>query len=612
MNKIFLLKNTSNDFLKKIDESSEIYPLDYTSLEFLNKKKIPYEIIDHYLSDNERKELFLKCRNTWEKLSLKTNEELKLENINIFRIIDRNEILEYMMEVFSEAIMIRKLIQKKIPKEIIAPKNILELINNEDNIKFNELPSEISHELTFDYVNLRKKIGPFEINSKISRKKFNKLKNFINTFDKILIPNNHLNDKKIILLLEFDPEIYENFLHHIQQSGLTPLLVNFRKPAISSKNSLNIIKKTNSIIFSKNMLNINEKSFFKEIGRKRIALENYIQNHLSFSEFDFFGVNLSNIIKNLIIKIINERIEEYFFQIECCKFLEKNDNVIAGLTLNLSGETEVIFNEYRKNIKIILMQHGFSNYHTFNQYTDTLDDYDLIKDKIAVWGNPVKDYLINNNICTNENVIVSGSPRHENFHLKPQKQSKKKIITVVPRPIIKHVEGTKIELQLKYKSVFKKLLHTFEERDDLKIIIKLHPQQNLHNEIIKSNIKEIDPKIEIFQNESIFEILQNTDFLINISPDNFDASTVIFESMLQKLPIFNIKLQKNSWIYDFEKIGAVKSYDYENDFGKQILELIDNPEKQIKQIQNIENFLKFYSVDSNLNYKILLNSITKL
>ena len=99
MNKIFLLKNTNDDFLKKIDESSRIYPLDYTSLEFLNKKKIPYEIIDHYLSDNERKELFLKCRNTWEKLSLKTNEELKLENINIFRIIDRNEILEYIISI---------------------------------------------------------------------------------------------------------------------------------------------------------------------------------------------------------------------------------------------------------------------------------------------------------------------------------------------------------------------------------------------------------------------------------------------------------------------------------------------------------------------------------
>jgi len=360
------------------------------------------------------------------------------------------------------------------------------------------------------------------------------------------------------------------------------------------------------------MLNINEKSFHKQVESKRIVLENYIQNHLSFSEFNFFDVNLSMIIKNLVIKIINERIEEYFFQIECCKFLEKNDNIIAGLSLNLSGETEVIFNEIKKNIKIILIQHGFSNYHTFNQYTDTLDDYDLIKDKIAVWGNPVKDYLVNKNICSSENVIVSGSLRHENFYSKLQKQLKKQTITIVPRPIIKHVEGTKIELQLKYKSIFKKLLQTFEKRDDLKIIIKLHPQQNIHNEIIKNNIKEINPKIEIFQNESIFEILKNTDFLINISPDNFDASTVIFESMLQKIPIFNIKLQKNSWIYNFEKMNAVKSYDYDDDFGKQILELIDDPEKQIKQVQNIENFLKSYSVDSSTSYKTLLNSIMKI
>ena len=54
------------------------------------------------------------------------------------------------------------------------------------------------HELSFDYVNIRKKIGIVEINSKISRKKFKKIKKILSFFNKILVRNNKLdNNKKI-------------------------------------------------------------------------------------------------------------------------------------------------------------------------------------------------------------------------------------------------------------------------------------------------------------------------------------------------------------------------------------------------------------------------------
>ena len=399
MIKLCFLKKINEKYLDKIDEESIIFPLDYESLDILEKRKINYEIIDGYLTDEDRKKLFLECRKNWEQLSKKTDDKLKIENINIFRIIDRNEILEYLMETYSEIILIKKVIQDYHPNEILAPKKIIDSIKElENGIKLTEIYDDKEHELSFDYVNIRKKIGIIEINSKISRKKFKSIKKILGSFNKILIGKNQFDDRKKILLLEFDPELYENLLKQINQSGHTPILLNFRKPAISSNNSLNIIKKTNSLVFSNDMLQIDEKLLSKKIEEKSMEIIQYIENNEKFCEFDFFDVDHSKVIKKQVIKILKERLEEYFWQIECCKFLDKQNDVIAGLSLNLSGETEVIFSKIKKNTELILLQHGFSNYYDFNQYSDTLDDYDLIEDKIAVWGTPVKDYLIKNGI----------------------------------------------------------------------------------------------------------------------------------------------------------------------------------------------------------------------
>ena len=611
MTKICFLKNFDEKYIEKIDENSIIFPLDYKSLDILEKRKRKFEIIDSYLTDDERRELFLKCREGWERISQKQNEELKFENINIFRIIDRNEILEYLMEVSSETILINRVIGKKNPGEILAPKKILNVIEKKNGMKMTEIYEYDEHELSFDYVNIRKKIGIVEINSKISRKKFKKIKKILSFFNKILIRNNQLDDNKKIILLEFDPELYENLLKQINEIGYTPVLVNFRKPAVSSNNSLNIIKKTKSIVFSSDMLQINDKSGFRIIEKKSKKIIEHIQKNIDFNEFDFFEVNLSNVIKKQVVKILNERIEEYFWQIECCKFLDGRNDVVAGLSLNLSGETEVIFSKIKKNTEMILLQHGFSNYYDFNLYSDTLDDYDLIEDKIAVWGNPVKNYLIKNNVCKDENIIISGSPRHENFVPNKKKISNEKIIVITPRPLIKHVEGIKLELQLRYETILKQLIYLFQNRTDIKIIFKLHPQQNFHNKIIKSTISKLNSKIEILQDDPINEVLKKADFLINISPDNLDASTVVFESMLQEIPIINIKLQKNSWIYDFEKMNAVKSFNYDSNFGGEILKLIDNQHIQKIQIMNIQKFLKFYLYNRQSASKNLINSIKK-
>ena len=612
MIEICFLRNFEEKFIEKIKDNSIIFPLDYKSLDILKSKKIKFELIDDFLTDEERKKLFLKCMDVWEKISKMKKKELEYENINIFRMIDRNEIKGYLMELFSESLVIKKIITKFSPDIIYASKGVIEIIKGQGNkLKLIEIYEEHENELSFDSVNIRKKIGGFEINSKISRKRFKKIKNVIHILNKILNRNNDLdNDERKILFFEFDPNLYKNLLKQVRKIGYTPVLINFRKPAISSKVSFDIIRETKSIVFSPEILKI-DKTMFCEIEEKCKKLINFVDRNHDFLEFDIFDLKLSKIIKNQVLRILNDRLEDYIRQINYFKLLDERNDIVAGISLNLSGETEMIFSKIRKNTPLILLQHGFSNYYDFNSYLDNLDDYDLLCERIAVWGNPVRDYLIKKYNFKEENILVSGSPRHENFNPNKKINFSKKNIVITPRPLIKHVEGTKLKLQLRYENMLQKLILCLKNINNVNIIFKLHPQQNIHNDIMKSVIKKLDSKIIVLQDESIKEILDDAYLLINISADNLDVSTVIFESMLINVPIINLKLQKNNWEYDIEKNGAVISCNYDSDYENEILNLINNKTEYVKQISEIKKFLEFYLKNKQNASEELIRLINK-
>ena len=611
MTKIYFLKNFEEKFKGKIEDDALVYPLDYKSLNILKNNEIKFNLIDNFLNDNDRKELFQTCRNIWNKFTNISKKELEYNNFNVLQAIDRNEIQEYLMELYSISLVIKKIIDKFSPEVIFAPKSIIEIIKQQKyDIKLIEFYDDQEGELSFDYVNVRKKIGIIKINSKISRNQFKMIKNFLQIFNKIAYWNNNFNNNlKKILLLEFDPELYENLIIQIKKCGYIPVLVNFRKPAISSMASLNCLKRTQSVIFNPKMLGINKNELNDTIKKICPKIINFIKQNNDFLEFNIYELKLSSIIKKQIIRILEERLDEYIKQINYFKFLDKRNDVVSSISLNLSGETEKIFSKIKKNTPLILLQHGFSNYHDFNSYSDTLDDYDLLREKIAVWGNSVRDYLISNSDMQNNNIIVSGSPRHDDFEPSKKTNTIKKRIVITPRPLIMHVEGTKLELHLRYEKVLKDIILYLKKFDDVEIVFKLHPQQNPHNEIIKSIIRDLDPEIPILQDEPIKKILENSYLLINISPDNLDASTVVFESMLMNTPIVNIRLQNNSWIYDFEKTEAVLTFDYDSNYQIKMSQLITDDKKYNEQVGKLETFLEFYLVNRKCASENLVKSL---
>ena len=153
---------------------------------------------------------------------------------------------------------------------------------------------------------------------------------------------------------------------------------------------------------------------------------------------------------------------------------------------------------------------------------------------------------------------------------------------------------------LKHEQITTTLPKAKELRPYVEKIITLGKKGDLHSK---------RKAISILQDESIKKILENSYLLINISPDNLDASTVVFESMLMNTPIVNIRLQNNSWIYDFEKTEAVLTFDYDSNYQIKMSELITDEKKYNEQVGKLEKFLEFYLVNRKCASENLIKSL---
>jgi len=155
--------------------------------------------------------------------------------------------------------------------------------------------------------------------------------------------------------------------------------------------------------------------------------------------------------------------------------------------------------------------------------------------------------------------------------------------------------------------VIKDLIQISNQNKEIEIKFKLHPQQNKSNKILTEMIRKISD-IEILQFESITDLLSDCDLHVNVATDNFDASSVILESMILGRPTLNIQLQKNDIDFEFIKYNAVKSVYYDEGVTKKIFDLINNEKQKDELLKNSQLFLKRYLKNRNNASKRLIES----
>jgi len=593
-------QNNFEQIIKNLDKfkNKKIISVDHISHKILKKNKINHIVGDSVLNQEDRLKIYDKSisyLNWYENIS---NEKFMVNGYNLLEIIDSNELQMLLSEKLTKLFCIKNILDLEQPEKIITTSSNLKIINCLNDKITMELISEeeIKDELFFDIIeiNFDKKIFPKKI--KLSRKKYQLIKNNIeNLICKIYGLSYKENKKKSVLFVEFNPESYEELFNEINKCGKQSVLLNSRRSALWSKNSIQILKKTNSKIIRYNqfLTKENKKTILKNIIKFKKEFLNEIENESKMEKiFSINNISFWSLIKKQILDMYMTRIKERLTYILISEKLSNNKDFECVVSLNLSGETERIFSN-NKNIISVLLQHAFGNYSKQIESLEITDDLHLIKDKIAVWGEIMKSYLVNNYKLPEEKIIVSGSPRHDSFFKNKLKNESKNIILLTPRPIIHDIEGENSEKYDLYEKTLKKILKC-AEKNNIKLIVKLHPQRNEHNEDIIKIIKNYDLGIEIFQNIPILDLLKKCSLMINLSPDSFDASTTILEAMIMKKPVIDITLASKRYEFEFLKDEAICDLNSSENIEKFILELSSESNIRNKLIKKSQIHLNRY------------------
>ena len=76
--------------------------------------------------------------------------------------------------------------------------------------------------------------------------------------------------------------------------------------------------------------------------------------------------------------------------------------------------------------------------------------------------------------------------------------------------------------------------------------------------------------------KSINELIYNSKLVLIISPDGFDPSTVILESIILKKPVINLVLDNKFYDFSYERQNAVISISNENNLYEEIQKILND------------------------------------
>ena len=93
----------------------------------------------------------------------------------------------------------------------------------------------------------------------------------------------------------------------------------------------------------------------------------------------------------------------------------------------------------------------------------------------------------------------------------------------------------------KYELFLKRIINLLKTKPNVEIIIKLHPGENLHNTILLNFLENIDG-ITIFQTKNPYDLIEKSNFLITITPELYDSSTIMLDAILLETPVIQFIL----------------------------------------------------------------------
>ena len=608
-----------DEFKKFSMENTTFVAADYETHKKLVDSNTKHELLDNYLQKKERLELydFVLSKYTWyENLSRKPDFEFN--NINILSLMSSLEFHEFVLTVLIKLFSIKNIISSKSPNEIFVSEKFLKYVKLvQDKNKIHTFDSNLDNEKSFltNKIELRFNILSKPCTFYISKKNYSSLKKiYENFFCKI---NNLWLDKKtskeIILLVEFNTSAYEEMIRTLSKSKKQVVVLNRRRSAIWNKNSIGILKSNNvKILDPEKFFDLHtDPEFALEHKRLNENLHELWKSKELFSIFSMKEISFWPLIKDRLKKIYDYRLDDYL------KFIFQSRNFLTQLNikkiicLGESGETEnVLLQSVENDVDSILLQHSFLRYNPeLKKLQWKYEDQNMLGltcKKFFLWGNSDLNYFLENSKIQKDQLIISGSPRHDQFlQIKlPTNSHIVKNILVTLSPISERSGLGDTNLIIKYNYFLEKILKILNKFNDLKITVKLHPGENPHNSILIDFLKN-QSNITVFQIKNPNELIKKSDLMINISPELYDSSTIMLEGLLLRKPVIQLSLDD-----ELSKVEPLKSpiiQISEIEHFEQVISKIINDEIYRKEIiEQISNKLNDYlSFQGNSSAKFL-------
>ena len=580
----------------------------------LESDKIIHQIADNLLTQEERLQLSDKGVEFLSWYSHISSNDLKFEGVNLLKIFDTHEFNSYLKPIIVKFLTVKRIIEKEKPTKIICSNllsNIVQSVIDKSNIETEFFHDNIEQKLLWDIITIKYNLGPIHVSFNLSKNNYLKIKKFVESvlgfFYGFWLDYNS-SKKKSIIILEFNSEYFSTFLHAMKNYDGNVILVNRRRSAVWSKKAIDTIKKSgckvlnfDNVLKEKEKYNIN--SLTVEYLKK---LENFWENSFFNSFFQIENCSFWNVIKEIIMKKYSEKLPEFILLILNAKYIFENFDVRCIVSLNEVGETEKAFLEFNnKQVSPILLEHGFVERIARTKRYDVVGGYKYFNDKIAVWGNMKKEYLIKEYNIDPNRIIVTGSPRHDDyFNSRIEKKQKEIIVLLAPHPISDISDYSITDLKQKFEKTIKEIIAILKKFDNVKIIVKLHQIQLKHNLEIYSLIKKIDKSIPVYSAVSVIKTINLSDAVIVITTENNGMSTILLESMILGKPTMNIILDDEIPEYRYVKDKAVLTISCNSNFEKHFKNILFDADFRKELIHNADTFVdEFMSYRGNASDK---------
>ena len=621
MSKVIFLIQNGVDFLNLLNQikktpSHIIYSLDYESHKLLEKKKIVHKIGEDVLTSADFDKIDSNTINCMKNYFNSHKEILTFEGIFLPELIE-HEFFHYLNFQTFTAYVILKILENEKASLVIDFTNFgdyIKKITSFKKIKHTHFVITKNPSLYHDNIKVNFNLGKIPVNLALSRKTFSRIKNPIQKFtNEIYNLKPNTQNKKNILLVSFDPLQYEEMLMEFKRKNINFLLLNLRKPAITNKKSLNVIKNSESKIVDLNQFSKYVKSDILFAQKK---LENVIQNifndDLAFEKLFTVGkFSFWFSIKNSFRKICSSRFSESIQRIYLLNQLFTKFDISKILQWAEVGqeEKECILVGKKFNIPSFMLQHGrYQNSKTWDKFSQFLGRFPtpLLSDKQIVWGEITKKYALSYNHSAT-NILVGGSPRHDKFFNLPPVNNKKSgnILLATTGTHYISADSCTTSSQIKYDEYIKEVYRIVKSLPEKKIILKPHPSPIL-TKLAENLINEIDPSIRIIKNVELHKLINDCEVLIT-----FNNSTTTLDAISMNKPVISLQTDSYANDDDIVKAGAVLSISEIKDLESGLKKILYDNSFRKKLMEKSTSFLQKYMKNQGCASESIVNILSK-